>query len=79
MADRTRELDAELEQAGFGFCLSTQEVSTVLRIDQKTVRALSRDGQLKASHVGVARAKLRFTRSAVAGYLAACEESEGEE
>lgn len=78
MADRTLELDADLAKL-YGFMLTTNEVADVLHVDRKTVRKLASDGQLKASHVGAARAKLRFIRKEVARFVARCEDDGDDE
>lgn len=78
MADRTLELDADLARI-YGFTLTTDQVAEVLHIDRKTVRKLASDGQLKASHVGAKRAKLRFVRKEVARYVARCEDDGDDE
>ena len=72
---RVSELAADLEAAGFGFMLSCKETASALQLDEKTVRKLVADRQLRASHVGLQRPKIRVTRKEVARFITICEDS----
>lgn len=71
---RASELSAELKADGYGFALTTSEVAAALQLNAKTIRALVADGQIRAAHVGLQRAKVRVTRAEVARFLALCED-----